>query len=66
MSDAARTPAELLHAYVRQAREMRHRIAMQAEAERRLAEAERALIRRLKRALCGVEGCCCSNAWGER
>lgn len=29
-------------------------------------DAEKALLRKARRALCGVEGCKCGNAWGER
>ena len=29
-------------------------------------EAEKALLRRIRRALCPWAGCTCGNAWGER
>lgn len=31
-----------------------------------LTGAEKALIRRIQSALCGIEGCTCGNFWGER
>ena len=32
----------------------------------RRRSAERALVRRLQQALCGIDGCCCGGEFGER